>query len=108
MLRKRSSIITHSSSIPHRMRLKSLIFDSNWPLDKNLDQGSKTQAIVFGLGSMFNHAKDPNVGWTRDIERQFVVYKALRDIKADEELCKCVLGSEPLKYTLMRTRYIVW
>jgi hypothetical protein len=47
-----------------------------------------TQAIVFGLGSLFNHSsRAQNVGWRRDLERQVIVYTALRDIPAGEELC---------------------
>lgn len=49
---------------------------------------SITQAVVFGLGSMFNHsAHGQNVGWDRDLARMCVRYQALRDIRAGEELC---------------------
>lgn len=64
--------------------------DSNWPLPPQQD-GSKpqmTQAVILGLGSMFNHSShSQNVGWTRDIQRELVTYKALRDIHPGEELC---------------------
>jgi SET domain-containing protein len=47
-----------------------------------------TQAIVLGLGSMFNHSTlRQNVGWERDLKRLLVTYTALRDIKVGEELC---------------------
>lgn len=47
-----------------------------------------TQAVILGLGSLFNHSKyRQNVGWTRDLENQLVTYKAIRDIKKGEELC---------------------
>ena len=37
---------------------------------------------------MFNHSRHAqNVGWTRDVERSVIVYRALRDIDAGEELC---------------------
>ena len=37
---------------------------------------------------MFNHSSQrQNVGWMRDLEREVVVYRALRDIGRDEELC---------------------
>jgi len=45
------------------------------------------QAVVFGLGSMFNHSADPNVVWQRDLGRLIVVYTAERDIQEGEELC---------------------
>ncbi|KAK4575352.1 hypothetical protein LTR86_001206 [Recurvomyces mirabilis] len=48
----------------------------------------KTQALILGLGSMYNHSThDQNVVWTRDLEHEVVVYRALRDIAPDEELC---------------------
>jgi SET domain-containing protein len=47
------------------------------------------QAVVFGLGSMFNHSRvKQNVGWTRDKEHKLIRYRALRDIESGEELCK--------------------
>jgi SET domain-containing protein len=47
-----------------------------------------TQAVILGLGSMFNHSvPNQNVGWQRDVSKQLMTYTALRDIKAGEELC---------------------
>lgn len=47
-----------------------------------------TQALALGLGSMFNHSLlAQNVGWKRNTETDVIVYTALRDIKAGEELC---------------------
>jgi hypothetical protein len=38
---------------------------------------------------MFNHStQEQNVGWMRDLQRQIITYRALRDIPAGEELCK--------------------
>lgn len=54
----------------------------NWP-----SQGRSTQAVVFGLGSLFNHSRVQNVGWIRDVEKEVVVYHTLRDIAKGEELC---------------------
>ena len=37
---------------------------------------------------MFNHSTlAQNVGWTRDVKRQIIVYRTLRDVEAGEELC---------------------
>jgi SET domain-containing protein len=45
------------------------------------------QAIVLGLGSMFNHSTiRQNVGWKRNVEKQIIVYTALRDLQEGEEL----------------------
>lgn len=45
------------------------------------------QAIVLGLGSMFNHsAIRQNIGWLRNLEARVIVYSTLRDIEQGEEL----------------------
>jgi hypothetical protein len=37
---------------------------------------------------MFNHSRtQQNVGWKRDVDRQLMIYYALRDINEGEELC---------------------
>ncbi|KAK6417374.1 hypothetical protein LTR95_017344 [Oleoguttula sp. CCFEE 5521] len=72
----------------------------NWPLPSSPPQESSadavsscvaktqvTQAIILGLGSLFNHSSDPNVVWTRDLERECVTYRTLKDIAAEAELC---------------------
>lgn len=47
-----------------------------------------TQAVVFGLGSMFNHSrKEQNVVWDRDLDRLLITYRAARTIRKGEELC---------------------
>ncbi|KAH9810044.1 SET domain-containing protein 4 [Teratosphaeria destructans] len=64
----------------------------NWPIiarspDRPTKIVGKTQAVIFGLGSMFNHSKlHQNVGWTRDLRNDMVIYRALRDIEKSEEL----------------------
>jgi hypothetical protein len=63
-------------------------FGSNWPIVDQDGKNKITQAVILGLGSMFNHSTlDQNVGFERDVERQVVTYRALRDIPAGEELC---------------------
>ncbi|KAK5110725.1 hypothetical protein LTR62_005602 [Meristemomyces frigidus] len=58
----------------------------NWPLPAG--GKGKTQAVILGLGSMFNHSTHhQNVVWTRDLVNLVVVYRAARDIETDEELC---------------------
>jgi SET domain-containing protein len=71
---------------------------SNWPYSPPKDgkcehsqvpkTPATTQAIIFGLGSMFNHSHlHQNVGWERDLENLLITYTTLRDIEAGEELC---------------------
>ncbi|KAG8624606.1 hypothetical protein KVT40_007673 [Elsinoe batatas] len=64
----------------------------NWPLPPSPSDTTKkprmTQAVVLGLGSMFNHStQDQNVGWKADTTHQIMTYHALRDIQPGEELC---------------------
>ncbi|KAL2401088.1 hypothetical protein ABEF95_010256 [Exophiala dermatitidis] len=56
-----------------------------WPSESGR---TMTQALALGLGSMFNHSiPQQNVGWKRNTETDVIVYTALREIKAGEELC---------------------
>ncbi|KAK0107143.1 hypothetical protein ONS95_003849 [Cadophora gregata] len=70
----------------------------NWPYNPPVGANSQgansakfpstTQAVILGLGSMFNHSTlHQNVGWDRDVKNLLVTYITLRDIKAGEELC---------------------
>lgn len=68
----------------------------NWPLapshplhpNPSKTSAVTTQAVILGLGSMFNHSSiAQNVGWLRDVQNEVVVYKTLRDVHAGEELC---------------------
>ncbi|KAI5789027.1 hypothetical protein EDC01DRAFT_123678 [Geopyxis carbonaria] len=63
-------------------------YSYNWPTtDPATGKPRTQQALVLGLGSMFNHStRAQNVGWKRDVAAQCVVYVALRDIAAGEEL----------------------
>ncbi len=46
-----------------------------------------TQALSLGLGSMFNHTRVQNVGFTIDKERHLIRYVTLCDVRVDTELC---------------------
>ncbi|KAL7269538.1 hypothetical protein RUND412_007796 [Rhizina undulata] len=63
-------------------------YSYNWP--RRCEKTGKIlmhQAIVLGLGSMFNHSQiRQNVGWKRNIDLGIIVYTALRDIEEGEEL----------------------
>jgi hypothetical protein len=56
----------------------------NWPWK----HGTKTQVVVLGLGSIFNHSiHAQNVAWTRDVPNECITYVALKDIEIGDELC---------------------
>ncbi|KAF2635983.1 SET domain-containing protein [Massarina eburnea CBS 473.64] len=60
----------------------------NWPTTDAAGNKKVAQAVIFGLGSMFNHStQDQNVVWERDTDRLVITYRTLRDIRAGEELC---------------------
>lgn len=42
--------------------------------------------IVLGYGSMYNHSKTPNITYEYDNETDLMYYKAIRNIRAGEEL----------------------
>jgi SET domain-containing protein len=73
---------------------------SNWP---STDSRTPAQAIIFGLGSMFNHSThEQNVVWERDTERQIITYRAFRDIMAGEELCISMEATSPSRTQMPR------
>lgn len=62
---------------------------SNWPIIDSCGKPAVAQAVIFGLGSMFNHStQEQNVGWIRDTKRLVITYRSLHDIAVGEELCK--------------------
>ncbi|KAF8544058.1 hypothetical protein BDD12DRAFT_873792 [Trichophaea hybrida] len=64
-----------------------LHYSYNWPVRVGNGKTELHQAIVLGLGSMFNHSlRRQNVGWKRNLDAQVVVYTALKDIEAGQEL----------------------
>lgn len=61
---------------------------SNWPIVDANGVRKIAQALVLGLGSMFNHSThEQNVVWQRDEDRLVITYQAFRNIAAGEELC---------------------
>ncbi|KAF9982857.1 hypothetical protein BGZ65_002434 [Modicella reniformis] len=70
-----------------------------FPLDEYTQHGQYTQldhytyrwkggmALALGLGSMFNHSNNPNVGFQRDFDNKVIRYTTLREIQPNEELC---------------------
>lgn len=43
-------------------------------------------AVALGLGSLFNHAENNNVTYTRNYKRRHLIFKATQDIPAGKEL----------------------
>ncbi|KAF2704829.1 protein methyltransferase [Pleomassaria siparia CBS 279.74] len=81
-------ILGLEENVKHIEKTQLYHYTYNWPI---IDQDGKkkhTQAIILGLGSMFNHStQEQNVGWERNLNGQVITYRALRNIPAGEELC---------------------
>lgn len=90
------------------------VLSSNWPTKDANGTRIMTQAVILGLGSMFNHSSNQNVGWERDVHRQVVTYRAIRDIQDGEELCATLYQLHALcknafsGITTDKHRYIIW
>ena len=91
-------VLDPRENIEHIRKTDLYNYTYNWPYKapKNFGKEAEiarnppanTQAVVFGLGSMFNHsALRQNVGWERNVEKLLITYTALRDIAKGEELC---------------------
>ena len=60
----------------------------NWPYqDPQTGKQRSTQALALGLGSMFNHSRDENVGFQRHVPDKILVFSTLRNVAPHEELC---------------------
>lgn len=46
----------------------------------------KSAAIALGLGSIYNHSYQPNAVYEKDVEASEIIFRALRSIKAGEEI----------------------
>lgn len=46
----------------------------------------KSAAVVLGFGSLYNHSKKPNADYTKKLKDGVMIYKAIRQIKAGEEI----------------------
>ncbi|EME83832.1 uncharacterized protein MYCFIDRAFT_195052 [Pseudocercospora fijiensis CIRAD86] len=81
-------ILSIEENLNHIEHTSLYHYTYNWPTKSSDGTPQKSQAVVLGLGSMFNHStQNQNVGWKRDLDREVIVYRALKDIVEGEELC---------------------
>ena len=70
----------------------------NWA---KLCDAPENYALVLGLGSIYNHADQPNLRYSADPDNQTMVYTAVREIKKGEQLTvsynQVAPGAEPRK-----------
>jgi len=43
-------------------------------------------AIALGYGSLYNHSYKPNADYNQDVKNKLIVFKAIKDIKKNEEI----------------------
>lgn len=49
-------------------------------------RSTRSGSVVLGYGSLYNHSFAPNADWKQNFKSERMVYRALRDIKKDEEI----------------------
>lgn len=68
--------------------LDDYVFEWIDPRDAHLPAPDRAAiAVALGIGSMFNHDSDPDAGFRCDHASRTIVYTALRDITAGQEIC---------------------
>jgi len=73
-------ILSHEDVLAVR---DTVIYEYTFDYD---DHGGR-ECLPCGFGMLYNHSATPNIEWDTDLERQAIVFTALRDIKVGEELC---------------------
>jgi len=49
-------------------------------------RSTRSGSVVLGYGSIYNHSFDPNADWKQNFKEENMVYRALKDIKKEEEI----------------------
>jgi len=49
-------------------------------------RSTRSAAIAFGYGSIYNHSFEPNADWKQDFKKGVMVYKAIKPIKKGEQI----------------------
>jgi hypothetical protein len=68
------------SGLPERLRRRTYA----WGVLSGA--GGGVEAVVWGYGSLYNHANPACMSYSADVERTCIVYRAERAIRAGEEL----------------------
>lgn len=72
----------------HRTTLNDYVF--SWPVEgqsARLPMADwKGCCVCLGVGSLYNHASEANLSWKINRAKQQIIFYALRDIEAGEEL----------------------
>src|SRR3989338_2032434 len=68
--------------------------------DYTFDWNEETcaECLPLGFGTLYNHSPNPNIEWDTDHEHETVVFTALRDIPAGEELCHYYLPGQDIVF----------
>lgn len=80
------------------------LVDKTKVIDYYFYWGPKNQpAIALGYGSLYNHSYDPNIEYDQNVKKKVIVFKAIKNIKKNEELTSNYNGDpdseDPLWFT---------
>jgi hypothetical protein len=56
------------------------------PEHDDSEEGSEYYSLIFGWGSIFNHADEHNTEYWHDTERELIVFHTIKDVSAGEQL----------------------
>lgn len=51
-----------------------------------VSEDKESVAIALGFGSLYNHSYSPNATYIKDFDNQIIIFKAIKDIRPDEEI----------------------
>lgn len=49
-------------------------------------KSTRGAALAFGYGSVYNHSYSPNADWKQNFKKQTMEYRAVKDIRAGDEI----------------------
>jgi uncharacterized protein len=63
------------------------LIDKTFTFNYYFHWGRQNQpAIALGYGSLYNHSYNPNADYSENIKKQVIIFKAIKNIKKDEEI----------------------
>jgi hypothetical protein len=49
-------------------------------------RSTRSGSVVLGYGSIYNHSFNPNADWKQNFKEENMIYRALKEIKKEEEI----------------------
>ncbi|CAG8481368.1 7800_t:CDS:10 [Ambispora leptoticha] len=87
-------VVCNNAKIEEKVQLKDCEVGGGFVVESGLQAKNEQlyrwkdgYALALGLGSLFNHSRNNNVGYVRDFEANVIRYYTLCDIESGKELC---------------------